>query len=180
MQENNENNPMRGATFLCNDCGAIFVIGPNNLEYMDKYNCYNPNCESYNVTQRGDLRDQIMIDNTGKIIRPLPKKMEHSATSQNICSTQTPGTCIVCGADLMSVNKNFCKNFHNQISARNARERQLSEIKQRDDAIRQDERDKIYKRLDSLAYQDFEAGSKIPVVNWPDIDCLFAELKGGE
>ena len=42
------------------------------------------------------------------------------------------------------------------------------------------ERDKIYKRLDALAYQDFEAGSKIPVVNWPDIDCLFAELKDPE
>jgi len=50
-------------------------------------------------------------------------------------------------------------------------------IKLHDDAIRQDERDKIYKRLDALAYQDFEAGSKIPVVNWSDIDCLFAELK---
>lgn len=49
--------------------------------------------------------------------------------------------------------------------------------KEREKAIRQDERDKIYKRLDALAYQDFEAGSKIPVVNWPDIDCLFAELK---
>jgi len=53
-------------------------------------------------------------------------------------------------------------------------------IKLHDDAIRQDERDKIYKRLDALSYQDFEAGSKIPVVNWPDIDCLFAELRGEE
>ena len=39
------------------------------------------------------------------------------------------------------------------------------------------ERDRIYKRLESIAYQDFESGSKIPVVDWPDIDCLFAELK---
>jgi hypothetical protein len=64
---------MRGAVFLCNDCGAVFVIGPNNLEYMARYNCYNPDCESYNVVHRHDLRDEVMIDNTGKIIRPLPK-----------------------------------------------------------------------------------------------------------
>jgi hypothetical protein len=44
-----------------------------------------------------------------------------------------------------------------------------------DNAIRQDERDKMYKRLKKMTtiyhYEN--------VVPWSDIDCLFAELKNG-
>ena len=45
--------------------------------------------------------------------------------------------------------------------------------KEREKAIRQDERDKIYKRLQSMV-TDVE-----PMIGvmWSDIDCLFAELK---
>jgi hypothetical protein len=44
---------------------------------------------------------------------------------------------------MMHANPNLCKNFHDQTKARESRERQLAEIKQRDDAIRQDKRDAI-------------------------------------
>jgi len=45
-----------------------------------------------------------------------------------------------------------------------------------DNAIRQDERDKIYKRLETMVYQH---PLEIAYVEWDDIDCLFAELKEG-
>lgn len=56
---------MKGATFLCKDCDTIFIIGPNNLEYMSVYSCYNKECGSNNVEHRPDLRPRAMIDNTG-------------------------------------------------------------------------------------------------------------------
>ena len=46
----------------------------------------------------------------------------------------------------------------------------------RDDAIRQDERDKIYKRLEAMRTE----AELVTCVTWADIDCLFAELKDGE
>jgi hypothetical protein len=46
-------------------------------------------------------------------------------------------------------------------------------IKLHDDAVRQDERDKIYKRLEVMVIE----AECITCVPWSDIDCLFAELK---
>jgi hypothetical protein len=54
-------------------------------------------------------------------------------------------------------------------------------IKLHDDAVRQDERDKIYKRLKNMTETESKSIlSKLVTttyVNWSDIDCLFAELK---
>lgn len=47
----------------------------------------------------------------------------------------------------------------------------------REESIRQDERDKIYKRLDSMV-EIYGGQSDEMAVPWSDIDCLFAELKG--
>jgi len=44
------------------------------------------------------------------------------------------------------------------------------------DAIRQDERDKIYKRLEAMATE----AELVTCVTWSDIDCLFDELKDGD
>jgi len=49
-------------------------------------------------------------------------------------------------------------------------------IKLHDDAIRQDERDKIYKRLEPMC-EVYSGQSDEWAVPWSDIDCLFAELK---
>ncbi|MFA5247946.1 MAG: hypothetical protein WCX79_00745 [Candidatus Paceibacterota bacterium] len=38
----------------------------------------------------------------------------------------------------------------------------------------------VYDRLEGMSYQDFESGCKHAVVDWSDIDCLFAELGGEE
>ena len=77
--------------------------------------------------------------------------------------------CPICGADMMHVNSNLRKNFHDQKKARESRERQLAEIKQRDDAIRQDERDKVHERM----RLKFTLAVK-------EIDAFFTELKDGE
>jgi len=49
--------------------------------------------------------------------------------------------------------------------------------KAHDDAIRQDERDKIYKRLEAMVYQQ---PLEIAYVELDDIECLFVELKDGD
>jgi hypothetical protein len=77
---------------------------------------------------------------------------------------------------MMHVNPNLCKNFHDQTRGRESRERQLAEMRQRDNVIRQDERDKIYKRLEAMGTE----AELVTCVTWADIDCLFAELKGGD
>jgi hypothetical protein len=50
----------------------------------------------------------------------------------------------------------------------------------RKEAIRQGERDEIYKRLKEEVFVIVGHGREWMVVEWSDIDCLFAELKGGE
>ena len=55
--------------------------------------------------------------------------------------------CPICCADMMHTNPNLCKNFHDQMKAREFRERQLAEIKLHDNTIRKDEREKILKTL---------------------------------
>jgi len=50
-------------------------------------------------------------------------------------------------------------------------------VKLHDDDIRKDERDKIYKRLESMA-EVYSGQSDEWAVPWSDIDSLFAELKG--
>jgi hypothetical protein len=89
--------------------------------------------------------------------------------------------CPICGADMMHVNPNLCKNFHDQIKARESRERQLAEIKQRDDAIRQDERDKIYKQIKNDVFTLIcNHGNEWMVINLSDVDRLFSELRNGD
>jgi hypothetical protein len=62
---------------------------------------------------------------------------------------------------MMHVNSNLCKNFHDQKKARESRERQLAEIKQRDDAIRQDEREKVLDLIIKEAQTAREENRKI-------------------
>jgi predicted nucleic acid-binding Zn ribbon protein len=45
-----------------------------------------------------------------------------------------------------------------------------------DAKVRQDERDKIYKRLEAMI-EVYSGQSDEQAVPWSDIDCLFAELK---
>ncbi len=52
----------------------------------------------------------------------------------------------------------------------------IQDEERHDKEVRQDERDKIYKRLEAMTT---EAGL-ITCVTWADIDCLFDELKSGE
>jgi hypothetical protein len=66
-------------------------------------------------------------------------------------------------SEIQHVVCQVCHKTHNccQNATRNSREDTLKEV---------------YQRLEPLSYQDWEGGSKIPVVDWSDIDCLFAEL----
>lgn len=54
-------------TFLCNDCGCIYRVGPNNLTYFNSWPCYK--CGSKNYVHRPDLRGQIMFDIAGKCVK---------------------------------------------------------------------------------------------------------------
>jgi hypothetical protein len=74
---------------------------------------------------------------------------------------------------MMHTNQDLCKNFHYQPRA--MERATLALEKQHDDAIRQDERDKIYKRLEAMRTE----AELVTCVTWADIDCLFAELKDG-
>ena len=68
-------NAMSGATFLCNSCGTIFIVGPNTLEYCSRFSCHK--CGSYDIIKRPDLREYAMIDNTGAEIKNA-KKLEET------------------------------------------------------------------------------------------------------
>ena len=60
---------MKGAVFLCHDCNTVFIMGPNNLQFMSRYTCYG--CNSTNVEHRPELYDQVTIDNQGHEVVPV-------------------------------------------------------------------------------------------------------------
>ncbi len=80
---------MQGATYLCKDCGAVFIVGPNTLEYFDTYSCHR--CKSENIEHRKDLRSQVMIDNTGAVIAPLPVQGMKAPALAAVRAAATPG-----------------------------------------------------------------------------------------
>ena len=54
----------------------------------------------------------------------------------------------------------------------------MQDEERHDKEIRQDDRDKIYKRLKNDVFTLIcNHGNEWMVINWSDIDCLFAELK---
>lgn len=59
-------------------------------------------------------------------------------------------TCLICGADLLHGNLNFCKNFHNQTKVRESHERHLNDIRKKDNAIRNKTLDKA---IDAITAQ---------------------------
>ena len=75
--------------------------------------------------------------------------------------------CPICGADMMHTNLNLCKNFHDQMKAREFRERQLAEIKLHDNTIRKDERERIYKQIKA------ERDPSLEYVDWDSIEAIF-------